>query len=79
MDLRKCPPVILAAVLAFAGCGKSPEEVKAEKTAEVAKTTGSLVVKRFASSVVGTAGNPGASDQDVEMLAHERAPVSMLI
>jgi hypothetical protein len=61
MDFRKCPPVILAAVLAFAGCGKSPEEVKAEKTAEVAKTTGSLVVKaNLASAAIKVAGADGA-------------------
>lgn len=61
MDFRKCPPVILAAMLALAGCGKSPEEVKAEKTAEVAKITGTLVVKaNLASAAIKVAGADGA-------------------
>ena len=61
MDFRKSPPVILAALLAFAGCGKSPEEVKAEKAAEVAKTTGALVVKsNLASAAIKVAGADGA-------------------
>lgn len=61
MDFRKFPPVILAAVLALAGCGKSPEEVKAEKAAEVAKTTGALVVKsNLASAAIKIVGADGA-------------------
>ncbi len=43
---RRFVPASLALVVALAaGCSKSPEEIKAAKQAELAKTTGSLVVK----------------------------------
>ena len=61
MDIRKSPLIIFAAVLALAGCSKSPEEVKAEKAAEVAKTTGALVVKsNLATAAIKVAGADGA-------------------
>ena len=47
MDFRKCPRVIIAAVLvaAFGGCSKSPEEIKAAQAKVEAETTGRLFVK----------------------------------
>lgn len=45
---RQTPPVLFALAVfaaALAGCGKSPEEQRAAKAAEIAQTTGSLLVK----------------------------------
>jgi hypothetical protein len=55
----------LAALAFFAGCSKSPEKVKAEQAAELARTTGSVLVKTNlkdaaikVTPVDGTAGSP---------------------
>jgi len=64
MNLRNCSRLVLAAVfvLGTAGCGKSPEEVKAEKAAEVAKTTGTLAVKsNLASAALKITGADGVA------------------
>jgi hypothetical protein len=57
--------LVFAALTAFAllaGCSKSPEEVKAEKAAEVARTTGNLVVKsNLAAAVIKLTGPDGST------------------
>jgi hypothetical protein len=84
MDLKKCLPVILAAVLVLAGCSKSPEEIKAAQAKVEAETTGRLLVKsnrpnttveavRVAAAgeaaATGTKGNEeGAAEQTLSRL-----------
>jgi hypothetical protein len=78
MNLPRSVPPLAAALVAFAvlaaGCGKSPEKIKAEQAAELARTTGSVLVKtNVAEAVVkvtpadGTTGSPreGAANQPI--------------
>ena len=88
MDSNKCPRVLeprlfpvawaLAALLiaGLGGCGKSPEEVKAAKAAEVAQTTGRLLIKsnRANTAVEATlVAPPGAAAAAAVMGADEGA------
>ena len=66
MNLRSFPCLALAAVfiLLSAGCSKSPEEVKAAQAAEIARTTGSLLVKsNLASAAIKVTGADGAAHE----------------
>jgi hypothetical protein len=55
--------VLLAFVLLAAGCSKSPEEVRAAKAAEIAQTTGSLLVKaNLPAATVEATRLPSADD-----------------
>lgn len=50
-------------VIALAGCGKSPEEQRAAKAAEIAQTTGSLLVKsNLPTATVEATRQPSADD-----------------
>lgn len=60
---RPTPLVLLALVLLAAGCSKSPEEVRAAKAAEIAQTTGSLLVKsNLPAATVEATRLPSAND-----------------
>ncbi len=64
---RRFAPVILAAlallVVGTGGCSKSPEEVKAEKAAVEAQTTGRLAVKsNRANTTIEVTRNPAAGE-----------------
>lgn len=78
MNLPRIAYPLLSALAAFAlfaaGCGKSPEKLKAERDAELARTTGGVLVKTNLSEAVikvtpaeGTTGSPreGAANQPV--------------
>lgn len=60
---RRTPLVLLALALLVAGCSKSPEEVRAAKAAEIAQTTGSLLVKsNLPNATVEATRLPSAGD-----------------